>query len=150
LGRRRFLKEEFYQKTKLGEKEYPTVEAILSPIEGIFAPVFFVLMRLQVDVSTFADMNVLLTGLVITVVAIISKALAGVFVTKGNDKLIIGIGKIPRGEVGLIFPSIGKSLGVLDKHLFSVIIIFVLLTTLVTPPLLKWSIDRKVKSRALG
>lgn len=144
------IKEEFYQKTKLGEKEYPTVEAILSPIEGIFAPVFFVLMGLQVDVSTFADMNVLLIGLVITVVAIISKALSGVFVTKGNDKFIIGIGMIPRGEVGLIFASIGKSLGVLDKHLFSVVIIFVLLTTLVTPPLLKWSIDRKVKSRALS
>ena len=127
-----------------GDTEYgrQSVESIMAPIEGVFAPVFFVLMGMQVDVSTFLNFNVLLIGLALTAVAIISKVVASLAVKKGNSKLIIGFGMIPRGEVGLIFASIGKSLGVLDNNLFSIIIIVVLLTTLVTPPLLKWAVDR--------
>lgn len=140
------VKEEFFGKYETPGESKPTIETIISPIEGVFALVFFVLMGLQVDVSTFADMKVLLMGLILTVVAVISKGICGLLAKKGNDKLIIGIGMVPRGEVGLIFASIGKSLGVLDDLLFSVVIIFVLLTTLVTPPLLKWSIDRKEKA----
>jgi Kef-type K+ transport system membrane component KefB len=55
----------------------------------------------------------------------------------------IGIGLVPMGEVGLIFACIGKSIGILDDSLFSVIIVVVLLTTMVTPPMLKWAIERK-------
>jgi len=58
--------------------------------------------------------------------------------------LVIGIGLLPRGEVGLIFASIGKGLGVLSDDLFAMIIIVVILTTLITPPLLNWSL-KKVK-----
>jgi Kef-type K+ transport system membrane component KefB len=57
------------------------------------------------------------------------------------DKKIIGIGMIPRGEVGLIFAGIGKSIGILDGPLFSSVIILVILTTLITPPALKWAFE---------
>ncbi len=125
------------------ESSRQSVESIMAPIEGVFAPVFFVFMGMQVDVSTFLNVNVLLIGLALTAVAIISKVAASLAVKKGNSKLIIGFGMIPRGEVGLIFASIVKSLGVIDTNLFSIIIIVVLLTTLITPPLLKWAIERK-------
>ncbi len=121
-----------------------TLESILSPLEAIFAPVFFVLMGFQVDITAFAEWHVLSIGLGLTLVAIIGKLLAGLFVKKGYNKLVIGIGLLPRGEVGLIFASIGKGLGVLSDDLFAMIIIVVILTTLITPPLLNWSL-KKVK-----
>ncbi|HLC14998.1 MAG TPA: cation:proton antiporter [Thermodesulfovibrionia bacterium] len=83
---------------------------------------FFVLMGLQVDVSTFIDIEVLLIGMILTVVAIIGKITASIGVTGGKDRLIVGIGLVPRGEVGLIFANIGKAIEVLNDNLFSVII----------------------------
>ena len=59
------------------------------------------------------------------------------------DRLLIGIGMIPRGEVGLIFASIGLSQGVLDDELYGALLLVVLLTTVVTPPLLRWRIKRR-------
>jgi len=52
------------------------------------------------------------------------------------NRLLIGIGMVPRGEVGLIFATVGKSLGVVDDRLYAITVIMVLLTTLVAPPFL--------------
>ncbi len=120
-----------------------SVESILAPIEGVLAPIFFVLIGLQVDVTTFANVKVLLTGLVLTAVAVAGKLASSLGVRGKADRLIVGIGMLPRVEVALIVASMGRSLGVLDDALYSVIIIVVLLTVLMTPPLLKWSIERK-------
>jgi Kef-type K+ transport system membrane component KefB len=144
------IKEEFFTVGDEAPHAKDSVESIVAPIEGVFAPVFFVLMGFQVDVTTFADMRVLVSGLALTVVAVLGKLMASLVVRKGSDKLIVGVGLVPRGEVGLIFASIGRSLGVLDANLFSIIIIVVLLTTLVTPPLLTWAIGRKERSRGRG
>ena len=120
-----------------------SVESILAPIEGVLAPIFFVLIGLQVDVTAFVNLKVLLTGLVLTAVAVAGKLTSSLGVRGRADRLIVGIGMLPRVEVALIVASIGKSLGVLDDALYSVIIIVVLLTVMMTPPLLKWSIERK-------
>ncbi len=125
-----------------------SVESVIAPLEGIFAPVFFVLMGMQVDVETFLDWKVLLLGLAFTLVAVLGKLAAGLAAGRGLDRLTIGIGLIPRGEVGLIFAGIGRALGVLDDGLFSIIIIVVLLTTVATPPLLTWSVGRGRRHRA--
>jgi len=61
---------------------------------------------------------------------------------KGVDKVSVGIGMVPRGEVGLIFASIGKGLGVMTGSLFSALVIMVIVTTLITPLALKWSLFR--------
>ena len=68
--------------------------------------------------------------------------------SKGVDRLSIGVGMIPRGEVGLIFASIGSQLtvkgeAVVDPKTFSAVVVMVIVTTMVTPPLLKWSLNRK-------
>ena len=120
-----------------------SVESILAPIEGVLAPIFFVLIGLQVNVTTLANVKVLLTGLVLTAVAVAGKLASSLGVRGKADRLIVGIGMLPRVEVALIVASMGKSLGVLDDALYSVIIIVVLFTVLMTPPLLKWSIERK-------
>ena len=95
------------------------------------------------DVTTFANLKILLTGLVLTAVAVAGKLTSSLGVRGRADRLIVGIGMLPRVEVALIVASMGKSLGVLDDALYSVIIIVVLLTVIMTPPLLKWSIERK-------
>ena len=56
------------------------------------------------------------------------------------NRLAVGIGMMPRGEVGLIFAGIGKSIGVVDDGLFSGVIFLVLITTLLTPPALRWTL----------
>lgn len=127
------LRKSYFDDIKL---KHQSIEDLISPIEGIFAPVFFVMMGFQVDLAAFLDWKVLSLGLIITLVAIIGKVAAGFFIGKGYNKLLVGVGLIPRGEVGLIFASIGKAIGVLDSHLFAVVIVVVILTTLITPPLL--------------
>jgi Kef-type K+ transport system membrane component KefB len=91
-----------------------------------------------VDVSTFADPQVLLIGGSLIVVAIVGKFVAGYapFWFKGN-KAVIGVGMIPRGEVGLIFAQMGLTTGALTSGLFSAVTLMVMVTTFMAPPLLK-------------
>jgi Kef-type K+ transport system membrane component KefB len=119
-----------------------TVEELLRPLEAIFAPVFFVLMGMQVNLAAFADPSTLLLAASLTVVAILGKLVAGWAAGAGRDHISVGIGMVPRGEVGLIFASIGKGLGVVDEKVFSAIVVMVMLTTLATPLALRWSLFR--------
>jgi Kef-type K+ transport system membrane component KefB len=131
------IREEAFQSSgTTGIPQKDSLEAILSPLEGIFAPVFFVVMGLQVDTSQLFSLEVLKIGGILTVVAVLGKWLAGLPLKKGLNKNVIGFGMVPRGEVGLIFAGIGKGIGVLDNKLFAAIILVVLLTTLITPPVL--------------
>jgi Kef-type K+ transport system membrane component KefB len=116
------------------------------PIADVFVPIFFVSVGARVDLSVLnpssADNR---QGLVIAafliVVAIIGKVITGwaVFGKEKVNRLAIGIGMIPRGEVGLVFAGIGAASGVLDKPLQAAIIIMVILTTFIAPPLLRFA-----------
>jgi Na+:H+ antiporter len=136
-----------YQKGHYGDR---SVESIMAPLEGVFAPVFFVLMGLQVDISTFINPRVLLMGLAITAVAVVTKVAAALPFSRSFNRLAVGLGMVPRGEVGLIFASIGRVMGILDTSLYSVVIIMVLLTTLVTPPALSWALTNRQVSKEVN
>lgn len=111
------------------------VEALIEPLAFFFVPIFFVLTGMAVDLQVLFDPKVLGIALGVTAVGFIGKILAGA--VAGNvNKAVVGWGMVPRGEVGLIFVTIGKSLGVVDDTLFSVVVIMVILTTLLTPPVL--------------
>ena len=124
---------------------------LLFPINTLIVPVFFVLMGLRVDLRSFAAPGVLGFAALITAVAILGKQICGLGVLeRGVDRLVIGVGMIPRGEVGLIFASLGSTLllhnqPVLSKTTFSALVLMVMLTTFITPPLLKIAFDRKGK-----
>lgn len=118
-----------------------SIKDLIAPLETILVPIFFVLMGIQVKLETFLDLHVVLIALLLTFVAIIGKLLSGLGARHGCNRFAIGIGMIPRGEVGLIFASLGKSLGVLSDGLYSSIVIMVMVTTLITPPLLKYTIQ---------
>ena len=129
-----------------GFKEERTIHELLTPVTTLLVPVFFVLMGIQVRLETFGNINIIGVALGLTLAAVLGKQICGLAVVeKGLDRLSIGIGMIPRGEVGLIFASIGKNLKVIDDTIFSAVVIMVILTTLVTPPLLKFSLARHEK-----
>jgi Kef-type K+ transport system membrane component KefB len=120
------------------------IEKLVHPISTFLVPVFFVLMGIQVRLETFADASVLGIAAGLTLAALIGKQICGLGVLeKGLDRLTIGVGMIPRGEVGLIFANIGKNLRVIDDSVFSAVVIMVIVTTLITPPILKWTLSRK-------
>ncbi len=120
-----------------------TVQSIIAPIQSLFAPIFFVLIGLRVDITDLANAQVLLMSLVLVGIIVICKLISALPVKPGDNRLVVAAGMLPRGEVSLIFASLGKSLGLLNDNLFAVIIIVMLLTTFITPPLLKWAIERQ-------
>jgi Kef-type K+ transport system membrane component KefB len=124
------------------------LEHLVHPISTFLVPVFFVIMGMRVDLRAFAQVDVLGLAALLTVAAIVGKQACSLG-TMGRplDRLSIGIGMIPRGEVGLIFANIGLGLSiagqpVVDPDLFSAVVIMVIVTTMVTPPALKWSLAR--------
>jgi Kef-type K+ transport system membrane component KefB len=122
--------------SRFGEKQ--SLSEMLTPVTTLFVPVFFVLMGIQVRIEAFANLTVLGIAAGLTVAAFAGKQVCGLVVReRGLDRTMIGLGMVPRGEVGLIMAAIGKSLGVVDDALFSAVVIMVMVTTLVTPPLLK-------------
>lgn len=127
-------------------KEFPDkapLHELIRPIATLFVPIFFVLMGIRVRLEMFASLHVLGLAAALTLAAAIGKQVCGLAVAeKGLDRVSIGIGMIPRGEVGLIFAGIGRSLNVIDDALFSAIVIMVTLTTFVAPPILRWSLSR--------
>jgi Kef-type K+ transport system membrane component KefB len=111
-------------------------ESMLEPIGYFFVPVFFVLTGMQVDLRSLSDPVVVAVALGITLAAVAGKLAAGFAAGRGVNPWIIGWGMVPRGEVGLIFAAAGRQLGVLDDAMFSMIVVMVILTTLLTPPVL--------------
>jgi Kef-type K+ transport system membrane component KefB len=103
-----------------------------------FVPIFFVAVGAAVDVRAFGDPRVLMVGGALIAVAIVGKVVAGFapFWFKGK-KLVVGVGMMPRGEVGLIFAQMGLTTGVLTTGLFSALTLMVMVTTFLAPPLLK-------------
>lgn len=124
-----------------------SIKELVAPLESVLAPLFFILIGIQVKLETFFDGQVLLTAFALIVAAIIGKLISGLGASSKNDRLIIGIGMLPRGEVGLVFASIGRTLGVISDELFSAIILMIIITTFIAPPLLKWRFNQKDKSR---
>jgi len=130
--------------------QFDAVVERIEPVADVFTPIFFVSVGAPVNVGLFLpaasdfDLNVLIVGLILTVIAIVGKLIAGLAVRrKDTSKLLVGVGMVPRGEVGLIFASIGLTAGILSGATYSAILIMVILSTFVVPPILKILYARK-------
>lgn len=128
---------------KACSKEQMHVETLIENISNFFVPIFFVYTGLQVNLSVFSDIKTVSIALVITSIAIIGKLACGYTVGKKVDCKLIGFGMVPRGEVGLIFLNVGKKMGVVNCQIFAIGVIMVILTTLITPPILNWIIYKR-------
>jgi Kef-type K+ transport system membrane component KefB len=125
-----------------------TLEELIRPISDVLVPIFFVHMGLRTDLSAFTRPGALELATALIVVAIIGKQACALGVTvPGVNRLAVGIGMIPRGEVGLIFAGVGAGImldgaPLISPPAFAAVVLMVIVTTLVTPPALKWSLAR--------
>ena len=134
------------------------LQELTQPISALLVPIFFVLMGLRVDLRLFVRFDLLGFALALTVAAILGKQVCSLgALEKGVNRVAIGLGMIPRGEVGLIFAGIGATLmlpntagvnePVIGPATFGVVVIMVIVTTIVTPPALKWALERRTPRR---
>lgn len=125
------------------------IEDLIRPLSAVLTPIFFVMMGLQVDLTAFTQGGVLAFAAVVTLAAIIGKQVCSLAVLeKGVHRVVVGVGMIPRGEVGLIFTGIGAKLMVDGHPVFSsdtvsAMVVMVMVTTLVTPPILKTLLSKE-------
>jgi Kef-type K+ transport system membrane component KefB len=134
------------------------LEELLAPVSQLLVPLFFVLVGLRVDLRVFSNTSALAFAFVLTLAAITGKqACALGVVTRGANRLAIGFGMIPRGEVELIYAGLGATLfltnasgapvPVVSPTTYGAIVITVVLTTIATPPALKWAMARDKPSQ---
>jgi Kef-type K+ transport system membrane component KefB len=126
-----------------GTNQFDTIEHEVRPVASIFTPVFFVSVGSSVNLtllipSTPEARATLLTAGALIVLAIVGKIAAGWAAPWARfRRLVVGVGMIPRGEVGLIFADIGRRAGVLSDEVFGAVLLMVMVTTFVAPPALK-------------
>ena len=134
---------------------------LLQPVSTVLVPIFFVLMGLKVDLRLFTQVEILGFALVLTLAAIVGKQICALgVVERGVNRLAVGLGMIPRGEVGLIFAGIGATLmlpsvtgvsePVIDSAVFGAVVIMVIITTLIAPLAMKWALGRKSSRKREG
>jgi Kef-type K+ transport system membrane component KefB len=115
----------------------------IEPISSFVVPIFFVLMGMRADFTAMAHPSTLLLVAALAIAAIVGKLACVLGAPKGTNRLAIAAGMIPRGEVSLVFANLGLSLHVgghplLDAGQYSALLTVVVLTTIVTPPALRW------------
>ena len=126
-------------------KDQHPVEEEVAPLYAFFPPFFFAFIGLEVELSAFADPETLLILAGVTALAFVTKYVPAWLAARPlgpDDARVVGIGMIPRGEVGIIVAGIGASEGVIDAQLFAVIVGMSVLTTLGVPPLLRRALAR--------
>jgi Kef-type K+ transport system membrane component KefB len=139
-------------RTRKGED----IEHDVHDVAQFFIPIFFVVVGAAVDLRSLNPMHAdsrmfLMVGLALTGIGIVGKVLAGfAAVQRGLSRTIIGVGMIPRGEVGLIFAQIGLTTKLLTPGLYSAVALMVILTTFVTPLVLRVMLPRGVPTELHG
>lgn len=117
------------------------IDHLIDPLGHFLVPIFFVLTGMGVRLDVLFNLNILAVALAITAIGVVGKLVAGL--AAGNvNKLIVGWGMVPRGEVELIFAATAKSLGVFSDEIFSMIVIVIILSTFLAPPILSFIIKR--------
>lgn len=122
----------------------------IEPVYQIFVPFFFAITGTKLDPSVFVDPSILGLAAVVTVLAIVTKVTGGYLGSLGQGRrvaLAVGVGMVPRGEVGLIVASLGLSLGVISDNLFGMVVAMTVVTTVITPPVLAPLINRLRRER---
>jgi Kef-type K+ transport system membrane component KefB len=126
-----------------GAPQSDQIEHGITEIGHFFVPLFFVAVGASVNLSALdpvapASRFALMTGGLLILAGVAGKLVAGYapFWFRGN-KTVVGVGMIPRGEVGLIFAQMGLASGVFDAGLFGATTLMVMITTLLAPPCLK-------------
>jgi Kef-type K+ transport system membrane component KefB len=124
---------------------HKALKAEIMPIADLFVPIFFVVVGAKTDISVLnpwvpSNREGLVIASFLVIVAIVGKVATAAVVSQkqGMNRLAIGVGMIPRGEVGLVFLGVGTTIGILPDALQAAIVVMVIVTTFLAPPLLRW------------
>ncbi|MFC4639611.1 cation:proton antiporter [Deinococcus hohokamensis] len=131
-------------------KDEVAFESKVHAIEAFLAPVFFVVVGLQLDLGTLTQPTVVVAGLALTLLAVVGKLLGGLLGARTlgpREATLVGLGMVPRGEVGLIVASLGLGAGLIGETVYAEVLLMVLLTTIVAPLVLRamWRRERLVQ-----
>ncbi|MGI9205045.1 MAG: cation:proton antiporter [Woeseiaceae bacterium] len=144
------LSDSYFSQHESSSRRFISIRELIMPLEVILRPIFFILMGIQVKVEAFLSWPVIIVAAGLLVAAVIGKLVCGLGARSTANRLVIGIGMLPRGEVGLVFAAIGRTLGVIDDAIFSAVVLMVMLTTLMAPPILKNLIGEQQRRQAEG
>jgi Kef-type K+ transport system membrane component KefB len=126
-----------------GTNQFDTIEHEVRPVASIFTPIFFVSVGASVNLGLLnpareGAAGILGIAAVLTLLAVVGKLAAGWAAPWVRfRRLVVGVGMVPRGEVGLIFADIGRRAGVLNEAVFGAVLLMVMATTFIAPPGLK-------------
>jgi len=135
---------------ELGQRQH-ALDHQVQPVAEFLVPFFFVSVGMKVELDAFMNAQTLWLTLAVLVLAMITKVAAGWLVAFRSGWLsssLIGVGMMPRGEVGIIVALMGLSLGVISQDLYSVVVAMSVITTIVAPPILKVLLTRIVRQEA--
>ena len=118
------------------------IKELIQPLGYLLVPIFFVLTGMEVRIESLFNVRILILALAVSVAAFGGKIVSG-FAAGGVRKWIIGWGMVPRCEVGLIFAATGKALNVFPDDIFSMMVIVIMFTTILPPPILNALLKRQ-------
>lgn len=124
-------------------KEHAHTEDLIARLSQFFVPLYFVGTGMSVDTSVFLDWRVDLIALAFIAIALIGKLPCGLVAGKGVNKWVVAWAMVARGEVGLVFANLGKTSGVLNDQMFAVLVVTVVVTTFLPPPILSRLIKKE-------
>lgn len=132
-----------------GKRSAHDLSEIVAPVVAVVAPIFFVRTGMMVDLSGLT-MDPLIIALALSVIAVLGKLVSGLGVRGGVDRWTVGIGMVPRGEVGLIFADVGRGIvndgePLIQPEIYMAIVLMVMATTVVTPPWLAARLKKVAK-----
>ncbi len=121
----------------IGKHRRAHLGGMIDTLGAVSVPVFFVFTGLQINFGSLLDPEVYAAAIIVSAVAVVGKVVAGLAARgRMREKLVVGISMVPRGEVGLIFAATAKALGVFDESMYSVVLLTIVITTFVAPPVL--------------
>jgi Kef-type K+ transport system membrane component KefB len=124
-----------------GSEGNHTMHKQMNGVTEFLVPFFLVNIGMQLDLSVFRDMSVIALSVIVTLVAVATKLVgcgAGAWSLGPRRAAQVGMGMVPRGEVGIVVAQIGLSVGVVTAGLYGVVLFMAVATTLIAPPFLKW------------
>jgi Kef-type K+ transport system membrane component KefB len=131
-------------------EDHPRMHRQMSGVTEFLVPFFLVNIGMQLSLAVFRSSSVIILCLIVTLVAIVTKLLGcglGAYNLGMRRAGQVGMGMVPRGEVGIIVAQIGLSLAVIGAELYGVVLFMAIATTLIAPPFLKWLYAEEVAAR---
>jgi len=119
------------------ERGEASLSSRIEPISSWLVPIFFVLMGMRADLRAVLHPRTLVLVVLVTVAAVVGKLACALGAPRGSRRLAVAMGMMPRGEVSLVFASLGLSMGLLSAGQYSALVTVVVITALITPALLR-------------